>query len=272
MRTSPPSPPPVPVPAPVRVHDLGDGHLIEGTFPEPAVLQQLTQLGAPFPLIWFDPPYGHIVDDAWDATPDDQAVWAEALIGFACVLEQLALPGAALYTWGGYGRPRYRPFYLFLATVEHRTGWRLPTPITWKKKRAYGLAWNYLATREECGYFVLGDPKKPRLFNVPLLAEERGYAGYNKKFPAKSKYLRRTSVWTDITEILRGKRHVAEKPTALARIAIETHTAPGEIVLDPMAGSGSLGEAARQLGRRFVLIENDPASVKIILDRLAPNP
>ena len=84
---------------------------------------------------------------------------------------------------------------------------------------------------------------------------KRGYAGYNKDYPAKSEFLRRTNVWTDVTELFRGKIHPAEKPSRLAEIMIETSSLPGEWVLDPFAGSGSTGVAAANLGRPCLLIE-----------------
>jgi DNA modification methylase len=104
---------------------------------------------------------------------------------------------------------------------------------------------------------VLGDHKHPRKFEIPLLDTKRGYAGYNKKYPAKSEYLRRTNIWDDVTEILSGKTHVNQKPVELMNIPIRIHTEPGEWVLDPFAGSGTTAHAARGLGRRFVVIEQD---------------
>ena len=91
----------------------------------------------------------------------------------------------------------------------------------------------------------------------PGRATRPSYAGYHASYPAKSEYLRRTSVWTDVTEILRGKTHPAQKPDPLHEIPIEVHTQPGEWVLDPFAGSGTRARAARTLGRRFILVEAD---------------
>lgn len=100
---------------------------------------------------------------------------------------------------------------------------------------------------------VMGD--KPATFHIPLLEEKRGYAGYNVKYPAKSEFLRRTNVWDDVTELFRGKIHPTEKPSRLAEIMIETSSNPGDLVLDPFAGSGSTGVAAKKLGREYLLIE-----------------
>jgi len=171
--------------------------------------------------------------------------------------------------WGGIGKPGMRPLYKFLARVEEETPWTISNHITWKKKRAYGIQWNYLFTREELIYMILGDEKKPLQFNIPLLDEKRGYAGYNAKYPAKSEYLRRTNVWTDITEIFRNKISNAQKPLRLYEIPIETHTNKGDIVLDTFAGSGTAAEAARKLGRRFILVERDRIEFDKICNRLS---
>lgn len=97
--------------------------------------------------------------------------------------------------------------------------------------------------------------EKPKTFNIPLLDEKRGYAGYNADYPAKSEFLRRTNVWTDVTELFKGKIHPAEKPSRLAEIMIETSSNPDDLVVDFFAGSGSTGVAAQKLNRRCILIE-----------------
>lgn len=199
-------------------------------------------------LIVTDPPYGDIVDEGWDKnwdTKDYERVSA--------VIEDLLVPGGTAYVWGGIGRQRHRYFFDWLSRVEWKTKLRIWDVITWSKKRAYGKKNSYLFTREECAMLVKGD--KPATFNIPLLDEKRGYDGYNAKYPAKSEYKRRTNVWTDVTELLRGKIHPCEKPSRLAEIMIETSSNPQDTVLDMFAGSGSTGVAARKLGRKSLLIE-----------------
>ena len=155
--------------------------------------------------------------------------------------------------WGGIGKPGNRIFFDWLSRLEEQSSLTIWDVITWSKKRAYGTPNRLLFTREECAMLVKGD--KPSTFNVPLLAEERGYAGFNPAYPAKSKFKRRTNVWTDVTELFRGKIHDAEKPPRLAEIMIEMSSNPGDLVLDMFAGSGSTGLAAYALGRYCVLVE-----------------
>ena len=51
--------------------------------------------------------------------------------------------------------------------------------------------------------------------------------------------------------------HPNEKPVLGLVPLIETFSQPGDIVLDPFAGSGSTGLAARQINRHFILFEKD---------------
>ena len=231
------------------------GVAIHGDSTHDVVLSKIAEYG-PYSLVVTDPPYGNIVSDKWDKIETNTQL-ADVLSKLFGSVGSMCTQGAALYVWGGYGKPLNRVFYRMILCMEHETPWRMANHITWKKKRAYGVQHNYLSIREECAYFVLGDVKKPRTFNVPYLDKERGYAGYNPNYPARSKYLRRTSVWDDITEILRGKVHVAQKPTRLFEIPIEVHTSPNEPVLDLFAGSGTTAKAAINLGRRFVVVERN---------------
>lgn len=63
--------------------------------------------------------------------------------------------------------------------------------------------------------------------------------------------------------------HSTEKPVRILAPLIEYACPPGEIVLDPFAGSCSSGVAARLTGRRAVLIEADEAMCeKAVRERL----
>jgi site-specific DNA-methyltransferase (adenine-specific) len=52
------------------------------------------------------------------------------------------------------------------------------------------------------------------------------------------------------------------------RALIELTTLPGQTVLDPFAGSGSTLVAARELGRRYLGFEREPAYAQVIARRL----
>lgn len=66
-----------------------------------------------------------------------------------------------------------------------------------------------------------------------------------------------------------GGLHPTQKPVALMSALVELTTKPGQIVLDPFAGSGSTLVAAQALGRSFVGIEIDPEHAACATSRLA---
>jgi DNA modification methylase len=67
-----------------------------------------------------------------------------------------------------------------------------------------------------------------------------------------------------------GKRlHPTQKPERLLERILRVSTAPGQVVLDPMAGTGTTGVVAQRLGRHFILIERDPVYAHAARARLA---
>jgi len=211
------------------------------------------------PLVITDPPYGGILKNKWDRNWTIEKQWE-----LTSLLEHVLMPGGTAYVWGGIGKPGNRIFFEWLSAVEQRSELTLWDVITWSKKRAYGTKNRYLFTREECAMLVKG---KPKTFNVPLLEEKRGYAGFNADYPAKSEFKRRTNVWTDVTELFRGKIHDAEKPSRLAEIMIETSSNDGDLVLDMFAGSGSTGVAAKKMKRDCILIERSDCPMRLKASR-----
>ncbi len=72
----------------------------------------------------------------------------------------------------------------------------------------------------------------------------------------------RTNVWR-ITPA-HDPRHPAIFPIELAEKVIRYYSFVGDVVLDPFAGIGTVGKAAIKLGRRFVLLEQNPEYISII--------
>ena len=62
--------------------------------------------------------------------------------------------------------------------------------------------------------------------------------------------------------------HPTQKPVALFEYLIRTYTNPGDVVLDPTAGSMTTAIAAMNTGRGYVCIEKDPDEYRKGLDRV----
>ena len=79
------------------------------------------------------------------------------------------------------------------------------------------------------------------------------------------------SVWALSNEQIDGPAHFSRFPVALPRQCIEAYgrAGPDVLVVDPFAGSGTTGLAARALGCRFVGFEIDEAHAAAANVRLA---
>ena len=68
---------------------------------------------------------------------------------------------------------------------------------------------------------------------------------------------------------VKSKLHPTEKPQELLKELIKVSSNEGDLILDPFAGSGSLGLACVSSNRHFVCIEKDPVFFKVLNDRLS---
>ena len=59
-----------------------------------------------------------------------------------------------------------------------------------------------------------------------------------------------------------------QKPEALIRRFVQASSRPGDLCLDPFAGSGTLGAVAAKLGRRYLLIDESAEAVAVMRARL----
>jgi site-specific DNA-methyltransferase (adenine-specific) len=58
-----------------------------------------------------------------------------------------------------------------------------------------------------------------------------------------------------------------QKPLGILRRIIQASSRPGAVVLDFFAGSGTTGVAALELGRRFILVDNNPEALQVMARR-----
>lgn len=65
------------------------------------------------------------------------------------------------------------------------------------------------------------------------------------------------------------KDHPTQKPLSVCMLFVEYWTEPGDVVIDPFAGTGTTLTAAKLLGRRYIGIESEPRYAEIARERLA---
>ena len=77
----------------------------------------------------------------------------------------------------------------------------------------------------------------------------------------------RTNIWR--IQPCTNSKHPAAFPPELARKVIEYYSFKGDVVLDPFAGSGTVGAVASALDRRFALFEINPDYIEMIRNEVA---
>ena len=81
-----------------------------------------------------------------------------------------------------------------------------------------------------------------------------------------------TDVWWHTIVPTNGRERTGyptQKPLGIMERLLRVHSREGDLVLDCFAGSGTTGEAAARLGRRFVVGDNNPTAVSVMRERLA---
>ena len=101
---------------------------------------------------------------------------------------------------------------------------------------------------------------------VPYLAP--GLVGPEKAARGKTP----TDVWWQTIVSPTGKEktgYPTQKPVRILERIVRVHSEPGDLVVDPFAGSGTTGEAASRLGRDYLLVDQNPDAVRVMRERLA---
>jgi len=122
--------------------------------------------------------------------------------------------------------------------------------------------WRYSQTRMS-ELFDQGRVVQARPGNVPQL----------KRYLDESKGVPLQDVWTDIP-MVRGRGHErlgypTQKPIALLERIIQLSSHPGDVVLDPFCGCGTVFAATRRTGRHRIGIDISDFAVGVIRDREA---
>lgn len=118
-------------------------------------------------------------------------------------------------------------------------GFRFWKPLVWDKV-SIGMGYHYRARCEFVLFFEKGKRKLNDLGVADVITAPRVVGGY-----------------------------ATEKPVKLSTVLIEQSTEPGQLVIDPFTGSGSVGAAAVMAGRRFSGCDVAGEACSIALARLA---
>lgn len=177
-----------------------------------------------------------------------------------------------------------------LAFALRSDGWYLRSDIIWHKpnpmpesvtdRPTKAHEYLFLLSKSQRYYYdadTLREPAQDRPFD-PASKIERDATGMvmgsaHNYAPGASGYgnhpngRNARSVWSIATKPYTGA-HFAVFPEEIPKRCILAGSKPGDVVLDPFAGSGTTGAVAVSLGRQYVLIEGNPKYLPLIEKRM----
>ena len=158
---------------------------------------------------------------------------------------------------------------------------RPPTPEGLKPKDLIGVPWRLAFALQAAGWYLRADiiwhkpncqpesvkdrPTRCHEYVFVFSKEERYYYDHQAVRGPNGRNLR--TVW-DIHTQPYGEAHFATFPRALVEPCLAIGSRPGDLVLDPFIGSGTVGQVALSMRRRFVGVELNPEYVTIAESRL----
>jgi site-specific DNA-methyltransferase (adenine-specific) len=201
----------------------------------------------------------------WDMAGDVADLMAVALAsgGRSWVNTAVAVPGQPDRV-GGSVKCRVMLAYHWAMALE-RAGIALVDQVAWCSARGAGTAWGSWES-----------PTAPNLRGDWESVLVGCKDDWERTPPPEAEGWRdRVGDWAALCSTVwhlppaRRDGHPAPFPVELARRAIRLSTWPGEVVLDPFAGSGTTLLAARQLGRRAIGVERSERYCELAVTRLA---
>ncbi len=169
-------------------------------------------------------------------------------------------------------RPTKAHEYLFLLTKSERYAYdaaAIAEPATCGRIRGPALHADLVSTNGNSGLSRGAYRKTDKQAEVG----SRRYTGFNDRWDAKedagavNETRNRRSVWSICTEAYPGA-HFAVMPTALVEPCVMAGCPEGGTVLDPFAGSGTVGVVALRHGRQFIGIELNPKYAAMARNRI----
>jgi site-specific DNA-methyltransferase (adenine-specific) len=229
--------------------------------------------GKKFDMLFADPPYNLTkkfgAEQFSGRSSEAYEAWFSTWLAL-CV--PLLKPTASIYICGDWRS----------SSAIERAGsrfFKLQNRITWEREKGRGAKRNWKNASEDVWFFTMSDDFT---FNLDAVKQRRRVlAPYRTNGKPKDwdesregnfRDTHPSNIWTDITvpfwSMPENTDHPTQKPEKLLAKIILASTNPGDLILDPFAGSGTTAVVAKKLGRNFFAIESDEDHCLLAAKRL----
>lgn len=216
-------------------------------------------------LIIADPPYNQT-----------SLRWDRRVTGWLPLAERVLKPNGTLWLFGSLRS--------FLAMADEFRAWRLVQDLVWEKQNGSGFdAERFRRVHEQIAHFRKAASRWAQVHRSPQFtmdAKKRSVRAKATRVPHTGEigpHVYSTveggpRLVRSVLQVRNAHRqksgHPTAKPVELLRRLIAYSCPLDGVVLDPFAGSGSTGAAAREEGRSGILIEADSTYCELIRRRL----
>ena len=235
------------------------------------ILPRLTS--ATFDLLIADPPYNLTkqfgTEKFMSTTEDEYEVWLDSWLRLC---PPLLKPTASIYICGDWRS----------SSAIQRAGskyFELRNRITWEREKGRGAKANWKNSSEDIWFFTVSDEFT---FNLDAVKQRRRVIApyrengkpkdWNESSDGNYRNTHPSNIWTDLTvpfwSMPENTDHPTQKPEKLLAKIILASSNPGDLILDPFAGSGTTAVVAKKLRRDFVAIESDEEYCLVAAKRL----
>lgn len=259
-----------------------------------AAQKPLAQLQS-YQAIIADPPYFRVLDKEWDhqwQSETDYLVWSMKWIRLC---GKLLKPDGLMFIFGQPGKREHAFIHLMSMATGPDTGLCFHDLVIWDRVVGYNDRSDSFTPQYEM-VLVLRSAELPKrqspyfdkdAVRIPYTAKQVATYMRDKRYKdmqAREEQLRKGKKATNILRLkdagnlleipsLKGASeekagHEAQKPLALIEMLLLASTRPGDLVLDPFCGVGTVAAAAKAHGRNSVSFDTDADYIKKAKQRL----
>ncbi|GAB4498934.1 MAG: hypothetical protein OHK0019_35190 [Saprospiraceae bacterium] len=188
---------------------------------------------------------------------------------------------ASLYVWlGADQKEHFQPLPDFMIMMRQFPELVSRSFITMRNQRGYGTQKNWMAVRQECLYYTKGNAYfdvNAEYTDIPKIL--RGYykevngSKTENMERSKSENIRAGNVWVDVQQVFyRMIENVAgcyaQKPLKSIERIVKASSAPGDLISDFFAHSGTTLIVGEMLKRKVFTFDIDPIFAELTIRRL----
>lgn len=230
-----------------------------------------------------DPPYNVVVgnentDNLFKWTLKDYMIYSKKWVDNNL---SILSKDSSLYIWlGADQREHFQPLPDFMIMMRDYPELISRSFITMRNQRGYGTQKNWMAVRQECLYYIKGNPwfdVNAEYTDIPKILR-----GYYKEINgqktdnferSKSENIRAGNVWVDVQQVFyRLKENVAgcyaQKPLKSIERIVKASSKEGDLIADFFAHSGTTLMVGELYKRRVFTFDIDPIFAELSIRRI----